>query len=114
TSRPRPSSRPGPAGPRWVLTPNAASSPVSRSGASSQATTSGPPPARWRAAARPERPSPATSTGSPANHPGAQRTGQASGGPWAPRGLATGASGGQEFRVEQPQPEGHGQAGQDP
>src|SRR5215207_9234999 len=111
TSRARPSSSSGPAGPRWVLTPKAASSPVSRSGASSQATTSAPASARCRAAARPERPSPATSTGSPPNHPGAQRTGQASGGPWP---LATGASGGQELGVEQPEPEGDGQAGQDP
>src|ERR687897_902477 len=110
TSRARPSRRAGPAGPRWVLTPKAASSPVSRSGASSQATTSAPASARCLAAARPERPRPATSTGSPANHPGGQRAGQVSGAPW----LATGAPGGQELGVEQPQPEGDGQAGQDP
>src|SRR5215208_7322324 len=110
TSRARPSRSAGPDGPRWVLTPKAASSPVSRSGASSQATTSAPASARCRAAARPERPSPATSTGSPANHPGGQRAGQVSAAPW----LATGASGGQELGVEQPQPEGHGQPGQDP
>src|SRR4029453_5530381 len=111
TSRARPSSSPGPAGPRSVLTPKAASSPTSRSGASSQATTSAPASARWRAAARPERPSPATSTGSPANHSGGQWAARLWGGPGP---LATGASGGQELGVEQPQPEGDGQAGQDP
>src|SRR4029453_10444145 len=110
TSTARPSSSPGPAGPRWVLTPRAASSPTSRSGASSQAMTSAPASARCRAAARPERPSPATSTGRPANPSGRQRAGQVSGGPW----LATGASRGQELGVEQPQPEGDGQPGQDP
>ena len=89
TRRARPSRSAGPAGPRWVLTPKAASSPVSRSGASSQATTSAPASARCRAAARPERPSPATSTGSPANHPGGQRAGQVAGGAVA----TTGASG---------------------